>query len=311
MKNSFAIENERLRAKINELTDRVIAESTNRVDAGDLKRENADLRKRLAEAPTGEAAVAKLREWNASAGFGKEWITGDAFVAMSTAMASKIIDEIGALESSRDQAATREHDLLAERDEARETAATLLLGIELHVGFAAIKTLRVGDLPAWATPWLNVADDARQLRAIAGRPRQADLAPDTETPAPKRGVTPTPLVLLAEIPRVLDAPEAFRAIPAGTVVYRYDGHTYGTIREPHIAVTLEPGGMPPRAVRRDDVAELTHRQEFDENGHGTGHALCDTGEGLAPHPGGKLSEQAANCPACLGWPGDQPRTVAS
>lgn len=88
-------ENEELRKRVEELTDRVIAESTNRVDAGDLQRENTELRKLLADAPTSEAAIAKLREWSASSGH--EYGPGAVYIAMSVAMARKILDEIDRL----------------------------------------------------------------------------------------------------------------------------------------------------------------------------------------------------------------------
>jgi hypothetical protein len=102
----LATENTQLRAKIAELTDRVIAESTNRVDAADLQRENNELRKLLAEGATSDAAIAKLREW--TAGSHHTYEPGAIQIAMPVTMACKIIDEIDQLTLNQARAA---HDL--------------------------------------------------------------------------------------------------------------------------------------------------------------------------------------------------------
>lgn len=114
---------DRLLAEVEKLTDRVIAAETNRVDAADLQRENDELRRALAET-TSEAAIAKLREW--TAGGVHPYEPGASYVAMPTAMACKIADEIDALTRQRnaaaaaaDRIANRAIYLRAERNQAR------------------------------------------------------------------------------------------------------------------------------------------------------------------------------------------------
>jgi hypothetical protein len=73
-------------------------------------------------------------------------------------------DLVGANEQL-DHLAGRVAEVSGERDEARKVAAALLHGIELHVGFDAIKTLNVSELPAWTTPWLAAERYARARTA--------------------------------------------------------------------------------------------------------------------------------------------------
>lgn len=84
---------EQLKARIAELTDRVIAAESSNVAAADLARENAELRKQLAAAPTTEAAVAQLREWV------PDYQIGATHVAMPVAMAWKLLAAIDGKEA--------------------------------------------------------------------------------------------------------------------------------------------------------------------------------------------------------------------
>lgn len=79
--------------------------------------------------------------------------------------ATVLVDELDAAKASAGQGATREIDLRVERDQAREVVAALLLGIELHVGFDAIKSVNVREFPAWATPWLDAERAAAKVEA--------------------------------------------------------------------------------------------------------------------------------------------------
>jgi hypothetical protein len=88
---------DRLDARVTELEDRVIATGWDKTDAEDLRRENSDLRRMLADAPTSEAAIAKLREWSSHSGPDREWQPGAMQIAMPAAMASKILNEIDGL----------------------------------------------------------------------------------------------------------------------------------------------------------------------------------------------------------------------
>jgi hypothetical protein len=109
-------------------------------------------------------------------------------------------------------------------------------------------------------------------------------------------MTPKPYVIVEAIPAdywfLSDGP----ALPEGTVVYEYTGHTYGSVREPNIAVSLEPGKTPFYGVPRDRVEELTHLPQLDDNGQPTDYALCDIDGGLIATNSGR-----ANCPRCRGW----------
>ncbi len=90
----LAAENARLRARVNELTDRVIAAETSRTDAADLQRELDEMRRAWAGEPATLDAVAKLREWV------PDYEAGAMMVAMPVAMARKLLD---ALEGNRPQ----------------------------------------------------------------------------------------------------------------------------------------------------------------------------------------------------------------
>jgi hypothetical protein len=81
----LAEENARLRAHVEELTDRVIAAETGRTDAADLQRELDEMRRTWADAPTTEDAIAKLRAWI------PDYEAGATMVAMPVAMARKLL----------------------------------------------------------------------------------------------------------------------------------------------------------------------------------------------------------------------------
>jgi hypothetical protein len=93
----LAAENARLRARIEELTDRVIAAETGRVDAADLQRENTELRRALADTPTTEAAIGRLREWC------PDYDPGASYVAMPVTMARKLLAKLDRLTADREQ----------------------------------------------------------------------------------------------------------------------------------------------------------------------------------------------------------------
>jgi hypothetical protein len=133
----LADEIDRLRGLVEQLTDRVVAESTDRVDAADLQRENDALRAVLAEGATSEAAVAKLREWTAGSRHAYE--PGALQISMPVTMACKIIDEIDRLtmeltgwtESESADAAAGSYAQRAETAEAR-VAELEELGIDAY-----------------------------------------------------------------------------------------------------------------------------------------------------------------------------------
>lgn len=98
MNDTLAAENAELRAKLDQLAKRVIAAEEKNQDDAELARENADLRRQLADAPTSEAAAAKLREWV------PDYEVGATHVAMPVATARKLLDRIAGLEASRNAA---------------------------------------------------------------------------------------------------------------------------------------------------------------------------------------------------------------
>jgi hypothetical protein len=89
-----------------------------------------------------------------------------------------------------------------------------------------------------------------------------------------------------------DGPE----LPVGTVVYEYRGHTYGAVREPNIAVSLEPGATSFYGIPCAAVEELTHLPQLDGNGNPADYALCDIDGGLIANSSGH-----ANCERCRDW----------
>ncbi len=85
----LAAENACLRARVEDLIDRVITAETGRTDAADLQRELDELRRTWADIPTTEDAIAKLREWV------PDYEVGAAMVAMPVAMARKLLAAVG------------------------------------------------------------------------------------------------------------------------------------------------------------------------------------------------------------------------
>lgn len=81
-------EHDRLNLLVGKLTDRVIAAEDHQYDAAELARENTELRRQLADTPSTEAAIGKLREWI------PDYEAGDTHVAMPTATARKLLAAI-------------------------------------------------------------------------------------------------------------------------------------------------------------------------------------------------------------------------
>lgn len=74
--------------KIDRLAIRTIAAEERVQDDADLRAENAELRRQLADTPTTEAAIAKLREW------APDYAAGATHVAMPVVMARRLLDEL-------------------------------------------------------------------------------------------------------------------------------------------------------------------------------------------------------------------------
>ena len=89
------------REKVDSLTDRVITAEENSQDTADLEAENAELRRQLADAPTTNAAIERLREWV------PDYEVGATHVAMPVATARKLLDEASSSPRERE----REYDL--------------------------------------------------------------------------------------------------------------------------------------------------------------------------------------------------------
>jgi plasmid stabilization system protein ParE len=119
---AIATGNAELRARLDQLTDRVVtAEEKNQDDTG-LARENTELRRQLADTPTSEAAVAKLREWV------PDYEAGASHIAMPVATARKLLDVVDRAENARDQIAgqlAEARNLLAASGRAEAIATAL------------------------------------------------------------------------------------------------------------------------------------------------------------------------------------------
>lgn len=96
----------RLRAKLEELTDRVCADIHTKSDNEDLRRELDAMRREWAAVPTAEEATAKLRNQM------REWFpkyeVGAIQVAMPAAVAMRLLDQLDEWRTQVDTLLTRE-----------------------------------------------------------------------------------------------------------------------------------------------------------------------------------------------------------
>lgn len=102
----LAAENTRLRAKIQELTDRVIANIEARSDAEDLQRELNAMRTQWAAVPTTDEAITWLRDLVRE--FSPRYEIGAISVSMPAATAMKLVAELDKLRTQLDAIAALE-----------------------------------------------------------------------------------------------------------------------------------------------------------------------------------------------------------
>lgn len=102
----LAAENARLRAKIQELTDRVITNIEARSDAEDLQRELDNMRRQWAGVPTTDEAITWLRDLVRE--FSPHYETGAITVAMPAATAMKLVAQLDEWRTQVDTLLARE-----------------------------------------------------------------------------------------------------------------------------------------------------------------------------------------------------------